>query len=315
MAFHPFQPFLDHSGVAIIDGGLATQLEEDGFDLRHPLWSAHLLASNSAAIRAAHVKYLEAGADILITATYQATLQGLMAYGRSGLEAERLLQLAVKLATEARALFLTAHPERIFPLVAASIGPYGAYLADGSEYDGRYGLSLAELVAFHQPRWSILQDSVADILACETIPSYAEVEALGQLLSTGKPGWLSVVCKDSAHLYDGTPIEEAAQVIESCPNMVAFGINCTAPHHVTPLMERVRKAGSTLPMVVYPNSGDIYDPDTRQWRETIKNGRTELASLAAEWKSLGAVAIGGCCRTLPSDICRLRKALDDSQRG
>ncbi|MEM7040063.1 MAG: homocysteine S-methyltransferase, partial [Bacteroidota bacterium] len=242
--------FLDTHDLMFLDGGFATELEHDGHDLRHPLWSAKLLLEDEAALKSVHYRYLEAGADCIIAATYQATVQGLTALGHTPDQATQILLRAVALATETRDQFIASspNPDR-HPLVAASIGPYGAYLADGSEFTGDYGLSRADLRAFHLPRWRILQSSGADLFACETVPSLLEAEVLADLFATESrlQGWISFSCRDGQHLCDGTPIAEAARLLRDAPGVAAMGINCTAPGHIADLLRCAREAGYDRP--------------------------------------------------------------------
>ncbi len=288
--------------MAILDGGLATQLEADGHDLDHPLWSARVVMEAPDAVVAVHERYLQAGADCVIAATYQATPQGLMALGLEASRAEAVMLQAVRLALRARGDGAAA--------VAASVGPYGATLADGSEFRGDDGLSVDELVAFHRPRWELLCGSGADLLACETVPSLREVRALASLFAEGAlPGWISVSCRDGAHLSDGTPIEEVARVVQASDAVWAWGINCTAPRHVTPLLRRCRQAGLTAPAVVYPNSGERFDGDRRCW--VGEPDVHDFVAQASEWKALGAAVIGGCCRTGPDHVAALTRGLRD----
>lgn len=292
-------------GVAILDGGLATELERAGFDLRHQLWSARVLVEHPEAIVDVHRAYLEAGADCIVTASYQVSRRGLEPLG---LDLERILRSSVELAVRARDEAAAHLPAgRSPPLVAASVGPLGAALADGSEYRGDYRCSEAALTDFHAERWSILVDSAADLIACETIPSAVEVACLVGLFEStpSREGWISVSCRDGAHLCDGTPVEHAARAISRAPAGVAMGINCTAPRHVAPLLERIGPLLDDRVIVVYPNSGEIYDAQTRSWRGDV----AELEALATRWRALGARVIGGCCRTGPAHVAGLRRVL------
>lgn len=302
-----FTSYLNHHSTVIVDGGLATELEARGYDLHDALWSAKILVEAPQAIKQVHLDYLWAGADVIISATYQATVAGFVARGFSTAEAEQLLRLAVQLAIEARDEFwaeVDGKSElngRLRPLVAASVGPYGAYLANGAEYTGDYDLDEAGLVAFHRPRWHLLANSGADLLACETIPSAAEARALAQLLPETPhiPAWFCFSCGDDQHLWDGTPIAECAALLEPLAQVAAVGINCTAPRHLPGLIAAVQSATSK-PIVVYPNSGETYDAVHNIWL-----GQSEAQAFgtsAREWRKLGAALIGGCCRTTPAHI-------------
>lgn len=307
----PLQPFLDRQGVVILDGGLATELEARGERLDDPLWSAAVLLDRPERIRQVHEDYLRAGADCLVTASYQATFEGLARRGLSAAEADRVLRRSVAVADEARRSFCSVPGRdegRLPPLVAASVGPYGAYLADGSEYRGDYGLTVGELSEFHRRRLEVLSDAGADLLAVETIPSLAEVRALLELLERlpGPPAWVSFSCRDGRHLCDGTPLRRAVRLVSECGRVVAVGVNCTAPRHLTSLL-REAAAVSRLPLVAYPNSGEGWDAASRRWLAGDESSRLRRECLT--WRSLGARLVGGCCRTGPADIAALRSIL------
>ena len=300
-----FAPFFAHQSTIIVDGGLATELERRGYDLHDTLWSAKILLEAPHAIKQVHLDYLWAGADVIIAATYQATLEGFATRGLSTAEGEHLLRLAVQLALEARDEFWAQvggeKSGRCRPLVAASIGPYGAYLANGAEYTGDYDLDEEGLLAFHRPRWHILATSGADLLACETIPNTAETRALARLLAEtpALPAWVCFSCQDGHRLWDGTPIAECAAALDGLAQVVAIGVNCTAPRYLPGLIAAVQSATSK-PIVVYPNSGETYDAERNVWL-----GQSEAEAFgtsAREWRKLGAALIGGCCRTTPAHI-------------
>ncbi|MEO3889097.1 homocysteine S-methyltransferase [Nonomuraea sp. B5E05] len=283
----------------VLDGGLSTQLERLGADLRDALWSARLLLEEPELIRQAHAGYFAAGADVATTASYQATIPGFARRGLDVAQAERLLRLSVELAGQAR-------DEAGGGLVAASVGPYGAYLANGAEYTGDYDLDEDGLFAWHLPRWEILAGAGADLLACETIPSRHEARALARLLSHTPEvkAWVSFSCGDSERLNDGTPIREAAALFAGHAQVVAVGVNCTAPRHIPGLISCLSGA---LPVVVYPNSGESWDPAGRRWvglADPIEYGQA-----AKEWQRAGASLIGGCCRTTPEHVRQIRAHL------
>lgn len=310
----PLARLLARQGVAILDGGLATELERRGHRLEDSLWSARLLSDDPRAIRQLHFDYLDAGADCIVTASYQATVAGFVRVGRTRAEAEELLRRSVEIALAARDAFWaerTNRRGRQRPLVAASIGPYGAALADGSEYRGDYGLSEEALVRFHRERLALLAASGADLLACETIPSGVEARALTRLLveTDGPPAWLAFSCRDGERLRDGTPVAPLVADLETCPAIVALGVNCTAPGHVGALVRAIA-AATRKPIVVYPNSGEVWDAVRRRWRPAPpQDAGGALAELAPGWREDGARLIGGCCRTSPADIRALRAQL------
>jgi homocysteine S-methyltransferase len=284
-----------NDSVLISDGGLATELEARGLDLSDRLWSAKLLADAPQEIAAVHAAFFRAGAAIATTASYQASLEGFAARGIDRNEAAGLLRRSVELAKAARD---EAGADGL--IVAASVGPYGAALADGSEYRGRYGLSVAALRRWHRPRLEILAAAGADVLACETVPDVDEAEALVDLVrSAGVPAWLSYTI-DGTTTRAGQPLADAFAVAAGVPEIVAVGVNCCAPDDVLPAIGLARAAGK--PVVVYPNSGERWDG--RAWT----GRRTFSAQLAAEWVAAGARIVGGCCRVGPADIAEVRRA-------
>jgi homocysteine S-methyltransferase len=275
----------------ILDGGLSTALEELGNTLNTTLWSGELLQSHSDEIRAAHKLFVDAGAQILITSSYQISYPGCLARGWSEQEVTDALLRSTELAR--------------FPgvRVAASVGPYGAYLADGSEYRGNYGKSLDELKDFHRPRLRVLLESRPDLLAVETIPELLEARAILDLfteLNSTIPFYISFSCKDATSISSGEGFADAAQLVLASPLAVGVGINCTAPALITPLME---SAGGDGPFILYPNSGRTWDAVAKIWQGPT--GASFEKSDIERWKSLGVILIGGCCGVGPRDIAEL----------
>lgn len=295
---------LDRYPALVIDGALATELEHRGYDLKDDLWSAKILLEQPEAIKQLHYDYFKAGADCVITASYQATIEGFMKRGLNEAQAIHLIKKSVRLAIEARDEFwadVSNRTGRSKPFVAASVGPYGAYLADGSEYRGEYGLSEQELMDFHRPRMKALIEAGADILACETIPCLIEGQALVKLLDEfeGVQAWISFSCRDEAHVNEGEEFEECVRQVEVSPHVAAVGVNCTSPEYIPALIHEAKKA-TRKPILVYPNSGETYDAESNDW-----GGQRAAASFgeeAREWYRAGARLIGGCCRTSPEDI-------------
>lgn len=319
----PTGGFLGQQRAMILDGGLATTLEAGGADLSGALWSARLLRDDPEMIRTAHLAFLEAGADCITTASYQGSLQGFMCQGMTRQDAADLLVDSVRLALEAREQFwgLQENREgRIQPLVVASIGPYGAFTADGSEYTGDYGMSTAELADFHRERWHLLAGAGADLLACETIPSLTETKALVELLgeldgpehsgqsgaSTGITAWFSFSCRNGREIRDGNRLSEALALLAGQPRVAAVGVNCTDPSYITSLI-RICREETDLPVVVYPNSGEGWDHARQCWRPGT--ARHDLPAMAGQWREAGATMIGGCCRVGPEEIRKIRVAL------
>jgi homocysteine S-methyltransferase len=308
----PLQRLLREQALIVLDGALATELENRGADLRDPLWSAKCLIEQPHLIRAVHEDYFTAGADVAITATYQASFEGFAARGIGPESAARLMRGAVSLAADARDRFWsTASTSRPRPLVAASIGPYGAMLADGSEYRGRYAASDRELKAFHRPRLEVLCDAGADVLACETIPCLREALVLAELIEDlrGPAAWMSFSCADEARTCGGDAVAECAAELEPYARIGAIGINCSAPQFTAALIQRMGER-SGKPLLAYPNSGRRYDAAQKCWvAGDGDESPGSFARLAAVWQRAGARLIGGCCRTTPRDIRELAAAL------
>ena len=288
----------------VLDGALATELERRGADLRDPLWSAKCLIDSPDTIRSVHYDYFLAGADVATTATYQATFEAFEDRGLTRSDAAQLMRRAVALAVAARDAFWvseSAGTTRLRPLVAASIGPYGAMLADGSEYRGHYSLTDAALAAFHKPRFDLLATSGADLIACETLPCLREALVLARLLA-GHPtlsAWISFSCQDGSRNCEGEDMGDCVAALESFPQVAAVGVNCTAPQHI-PLLLRHMRRRTGRPLVAYPNSGESYDASSKQWNgEQIP---VPFADQTTSWYREGARLIGGCCRTRPDDI-------------
>jgi homocysteine S-methyltransferase len=285
--------------VLISDGGLATELEARGHDLSDALWSARLLVEAPREITAAHAAFYRAGAVIATTASYQASFDGFAARGFDSSEAERLLRRSVALAAAARDEVGQSDPG-IRRWVAASVGPYGAALADGSEYRGRYGLTVAQLQSWHRPRLEVLADAGADVLALETVPDLDEAEALVNLVRQARvPAWLTYTV-DGAHTRAGQPLADAFALAAGVPEIVAVGVNCCAPGDVLPAISVARDAAGK-PVIVYPNSGQRWDSRRRAW---VGPSRFS-AGLAPSWIREGARIVGGCCRVRPADIAEI----------
>jgi homocysteine S-methyltransferase len=254
------------------------------------------------AIEAAHLAYFRAGAQVATTASYQASIEGFSAAGLDRAAALRLISLSVELASQARARYREETGEEGSLLVAGSVGPYGAMLADGSEYRGDYDPGATVLADFHRPRLNALAEAGADILAFETIPTLREAHVLvGLLDEVGIPAWLSYSCRDGGSTSAGEPIEEAVAVADH-PRIVAVGVNCTAPRHMPALLAAARTA-TDLPLIAYPNGGERWDTATRRWLAD-EGGDYDPATVAS-WAGLGATWLGGCCGTGPAEIAAL----------
>jgi S-methylmethionine-dependent homocysteine/selenocysteine methylase len=284
----------------VLDGGLSTELEARGHDVSSVLWSARLLRDDPGAIVAGHAAFAAAGAQVATTASYQATLDGFAAAGVESAAARRLIASSVTLAREGQGE----------GWVAGSVGPYGAFLADGSEYTGAYAgeMSVAELRRFHRPRMEVLAEAGADVLACETVPAAAEAEALvAEAEWLGVPIWLSlsaVVGADGVvRTRRGEPAAEVFRAAAASDAVIAVGVNCTAPAATAPAVAAAAATGK--PVVAYPNSGEGWDAAARRWTGTPGIDPAEVPA----WVGAGARLVGGCCRVRPQHIAAITAAL------
>lgn len=288
--------------LLVLDGAFGTELARRGFDTNDALWSAKALFEKPELVEAVHRDYYEAGADISTSASYQATVEGFEKKGFTREQAKELIVRSVRLVQQARDAFWQQRAKRVGrpqPLAAASVGPYGAYLADGSEYRGDYGASRAELADFHAERLAILVSAGPDILACETLPLLDEARAiLDDLRRYPDAGaWISFSCKDAEHTCGGDAIADCARLLDKESQVAAIGVNCTAPQYVADLIRNIR-AHTAKPVVVYPNTGETYDAVTKTWH----GSPTPYHDFVRQWYKAGARLIGGCCRTTPDDI-------------
>ncbi len=305
--------------LIVMDGPMGTELERRGYDVNDALWSARFLEKDPAAIRRIHYDYFAAGADIVTCASYQGSTRGFTDAGYSLAEAEKLIARSMELVFEARKAWwegLPPAPEaaadtgnpvpagkntgRPYPLAAGDIGPYGAYLADGSEYTGSYLLSEKEYRDFHLPRIRILKEAGAEIFAVETMPRLDEALACADMLEElDCDYWISFTFKSERETCGGDPAAEVARAFRCFPHIKAIGVNCTPPELVSGIIRRIRDC-CDIPVCVYPNSGETYDGIRKTWARG--RGVKPYVSMAREWYMQGARFIGGCCRTKPEDI-------------
>lgn len=322
-----FLDILQERDGLVLDGAFGTELERQGYDINDPLWSSKVLIDSPEMIKKVHISYLAAGADIIESSGYQATVAGFKAHGYGTEEALELVKMSVRLAVQARNEFIEAKASGMLtlrgitlgeetedgiryysegalakPLVAASVGPYGAFLADGSEYRGDYGVQVEYLEVFHFPRMALFAEENPDVLACETVPSYDEAIAVACVLSDpfttrGIPSWISFSCKDEHHISSGETIIKCAEMIDKVRPVTGIGINCTAPEYVESLIKDIRSV-TEKPIIVYPNLGEVYDGITKTW----SGGQSGFLDYVPKWRAVGANIIGGCCRTNPDVI-------------
>ena len=306
------QDVLEKNGIMVIDGSMSTALEALGANTKNSLWTAAALAEQPELVKQVHLDYFRAGADCGITCSYQATIPGLTEYGYSVEEAEKIIADSVRLFLEARDEWWEKEGReagRVYPLCLAGIGPYGAYLADGSEFIGNYGISDQALYDFHRRRMEILADAGADMFLIETQPSLNEaLIAAGIAEELGLDYWVSFSCRDGLRIHEGDLIRDcAAAFSEGHPGLKMIGVNCTKPEYIVSLIHELRNA-TDLPVAVYPNSGLIYDAVTKTWTEPEE--KLDFGAFALEYMKAGASAVGGCCTTDASHIREVTEVRD-----
>ncbi|UYQ65073.1 homocysteine S-methyltransferase [Streptomyces peucetius] len=290
------------AGPVVLDGGLSNQLQAQGCDLTGSLWSARLLADEPRQIEAAHTAYVRAGAQVLITSSYQATFEGFARRGLDAAQTARLLGRSVELARSVA----QAAGHQVW--VAASVGPYGAMLADGSEYRGRYGLGVRQLERFHRPRIEALAAAGPDVLALETVPDTDEAEALLRAAEgCGVPVWLSYTLA-GGRTRAGQDAAEAFGLAAGRDEVIAVGVNCCDPHEAAAAAALASQV-TGKPAVVYPNSGEQWDAASRAWR----GGSAYDPARVREWCAAGARLVGGCCRVGPGEIGALARLMAREQ--
>jgi len=308
---HSVQDLIRETGRFVIDGSMGTALEDKGANLNNALWTAAILCNQPELVKEVHLDYFRAGADCGITCSYQATIPGLMKQGMSEDAAEELIVKSVEIFREARDEWWNNKEKdnRSYPLCLAGIGPYGAYLADGSEYRGNYGISDETLRDFHKRRMELLWNAGADILLLETQPSLHEVLIEAELAENMNADyWISFSCRDGVHINEGDKIEDAVRMIShDHPHLRMVGVNCTKPEYIVSLIHEIQK-GTDLPIAVYPNSGKQYDPTTKTWHGVPD--QLSFGEYALRYYEAGTTAVGGCCTTIAEDICDVKEARD-----
>lgn len=304
------QDVLAKTGHMVIDGSMGTGLELLGCQLKDKLWTARVLAEEPDKVKQVHLEYFRAGADCGITCSYQATIPGLMANGYSEAEAEEIIARSVEVFLEAREEWCRLEAPvlgRPYPLCLAGCGPYGAYLADGSEYRGHYGVTDEVLYEFHRRRSEILWNAGADLLLFETEPSLHEALIEAEIAEAiGADYWISFSCRNGRQTNEGDDLKACAKALsQGHPHLQMLGVNCTPPKYMKEAILNL-KAGTTLPIAVYPNSGEVYDAVTKTWHGATDDTKS-FGEYAREWFEAGASAVGGCCQTAASHIVQVTK--------
>ena len=300
------QSILEKNQIMVIDGSMSTALENMGCELNDSLWTAKILIEEPDKIKEVHKNYFRAGADCGITATYQCSIPGLLAKGYDEQTAEQMIRRSVEIFLEAREEWWNeegAAAGRVYPLCLGDIGPYGAYLADGSEYRGNYGVDEETIRSFHKRRMEILWEAGADVLLMETQPSLQEALIVADLAEElGADYWISFSCADGHHINENqVAITECMKALENHPHLVMVGVNCTAPEYMVSLIEDM-KSVTNLPIAVYPNSGEVYDPQTKTWSCACADHNHSYEEQSLDWMRAGAKAVGGCCTTVEKHI-------------
>lgn len=295
-----FQKWLTEQDVVIIDGSMSRLLEAQDIQTNHKLWTALALIEAPEAVYQVHKRYFDAGANIAITDSYQASVKSFADLGYSESEAIALIKKSVQLAQQAKADAKAPQTK----WVAGSVGPYGAYLSNGSEYTGNYHIADTEMYAFHETRIKALVEAGVDLLAIETIPRLDELSVILSIVAQfDVPALASISLKDTTHMANGDDLKDFQALVEADPTVVAYGINCIAPKAVAPTIEQLAKH-ATKPLLAYPNSGAIFDPVSKTWSEEV-NTKAIFSIEAKDWHQKGAKLIGGCCCASDSDIATL----------
>jgi len=313
-----FKELLEKHDYLILHGALGTELESRGYDVSGKLWSANYLIKQPEVIEKVHESYILSGSDIVTTSTYQATIPALIENGLSQTEAENIIRLTVKLAKTARdnawaKLSDDERNNRLYPLISGDVGPYAAYLANGSEYTGKYNIDKEALKAFHRPRIALLLDEGVDLLAVETIPNFEEAQAIAEIIMEDYPQvetYFSFTSQDGLSISDGTPIKEVATYCDKIEQILAMGLNCCLPTVYENGLNEFIKV-TKKPLVAYPQSGEIYDKETKTWHAPSVKSPSFVDNIK-HWHDLGAKLVGGCCRTHPHDIKVLRQGLKET---
>jgi len=304
---------LAQSQLLITDGAAGTHLESMGCDLNDDLWTAKILKDNPELIKKLHRDYFQAGSDFGVTVSYQATIEGYIKKGLTREQAIDLIKISASLMLEARDEWWQQEGKadhRRYPIAAASIGPYGAFLADGSEYRGDYELSKEELRQFHKERIEILWNQGVDLIAAETIPRLDEALIIAEIVQQlDAKCWITFSAQNESQICNGQDITECIRALEPFDSVVAVGVNCTAPQFIGGLIKNINTE-TNKPIVVYGNLGNSYDPNSKTWCEHGKDGATSYLNYAQQWKALGAKIIGGCCGTTPNEIKQIFSDLD-----
>jgi homocysteine S-methyltransferase len=314
MPNHPLKDLMERKGSVVIDGAMSTALEKKGCDLNDALWSAKVLIEEPQKIFDVHYDYFVSGANVAITASYQATEAGFLKKGLSSERARGLIELSARLASDARREFTEKNPgtDAADYLIAGAVGPYGAYLANGAEYTGDYSLTAQEYEDFHILRMQALRAGGADFFAFETLPRIDEASVLLALARRlGMSSWVTFTLRDSEHISSGESLADAARLCDRDGGVDAIGLNCVKRELVSDALKLIRSV-SDKPLIVYPNSGEQYDPKTKTWSHP--SGSRGWEQFVPQWHSLGALCIGGCCRTLPSDIVEIARLMEAYQK-
>ena len=303
MVRYSLKDLADRQDYVVLDGSMGTGLAEKGFNLNTALWTAGALVTAPQLIKQVHLDYFRAGADVGISDSYQATIPGFMAQGYTREEAAGLIAKSVQILRETGEQWWQEEGKakgRPHPVTAGAAGPYGAYLADGSEYTGLYEVAEEKLRAFHRERMEILWDAGADILAIETIPSLWEAQIMAQEAERiGARAWVTFSCMNGERTSKGDLLRKAAALMDRMEAVDFVGVNCTHPKYISQCIREIKSA-TDKPIIVYPNSGEEYDPEKKQWKG-IRHQKT-LGDYASGWRKEGAKVIGGCCQTLSRQI-------------
>lgn len=322
----------------VLDGALGTQLESiipNDSEIQpknDPLWSTKVLMTQPKLIERIHYQYLQSGSDIIMTSTYQASCAGLIKYANSYTdEVAHVWERSVDMANNAirrHKLENNTKPIRNRdPIICGSVGPYGAFLANGAEYTGEYGMISNEELEKHHFKllqFLILHPDVK-LIAIETIPNFREfkvlVNLLTKLLSLHGPNqkfYLSINVRNESEMCDGTPVEKVMNYLNFKMktmgilqrNIFAIGYNCVDYHLVTSLIDNLTMFNEFhIPMIVYPNLGYVYS--TKHEEYIAYQDTNELELMILDWLKRGVKIIGGCCGSGPQEIEKISEVVNN----
>ena len=288
--------------IKLLDGSMSFPMEQLGYNLKNKLWTGKALINNPDLIKDIHKGYIDAGADFISTSTYQISFDRLKNMGYQSEEIKKIFQKSVDIVKDA----IEESKLKKEIKIVGSFGPYASYDPEASEYIGEYDSTDIEIKKFHLNNIRIIEETDLDIILYETIPCLREIKILSEALShSTKEIWISITCNEEMEFRDGSSFKDACEIISKIEKITTMGINCFSPLLVKKAIDLLKKY-SNKKILIYPNSGEIYNPKERFW-----TGNNEFNnSMIKNWLSLYPDIIGGCCRIGYDDIKKMRVEID-----